>query len=214
MRIYILRHGETEWNKLKRLQGSTDIPLDETGRELARKTGRAVAGAGIRFDACVSSPLGRAAETAKLVLEGQGDGGKVPFDTDPRIAEFSMGAWEGDCLYDTPGLPKADPGFHLFFDAPDRFQGPEDAETFPDVIARTGAFLRDMAERYRDREGRDFNLLVSTHGCASRALLMNIDPVPMKDYWRGCVPPNCSVSIASLRRGKWQLEQQDVRFAE
>lgn len=48
MRIYILRHGETEWNKLKRLQGSTDIPLDERGKELAKKTGEAIADAGIR----------------------------------------------------------------------------------------------------------------------------------------------------------------------
>lgn len=211
MRIYILRHGETEWNKLKRLQGSTDIPLDERGKELAKKTGEAIADAGIRFSACVSSPLSRATETAKLVLLGQES--RVPFFTDSRIAEFSMGAWEGDCLVDRPGYPKADPGFHLFFDAPERFQGPPDAETFPELIARTGAFLRDIALEYRARENEEFNLLVSTHGCASRALLMNIAPVSMDHYWRGCIPPNCAVSVARLRKGAWVLEQQDLRFA-
>lgn len=213
MKIYILRHGETQWNKWKRLQGSTDIPLDDRGRELARRTGIAAAAAGIRLDGCVSSPLGRAVETAKLVLAGQERPGQIPFALDPRIAEFSMGAWEGDCLYDTPGFPKADPGFHLFFDAPERFQGPADAETFSDVIRRTGAFLKDLAQQYQEREEEDFHLLVSTHGCASRALLMNIDPVPMKDYWRGCVPPNCSISIAGLRNGSWKLEQRDRKFA-
>lgn len=68
MRLYIIRHGQTEWNSSYRLQGRTDIPLNESGRELARRTGRALALQGIHFDQICTSPLSRARETAELVM--------------------------------------------------------------------------------------------------------------------------------------------------
>ncbi len=55
MEIYIVRHGETVWNKEKRLQGRTDVPLSEYGRELAEKTGRALRN--VEIDRIYSSPL-------------------------------------------------------------------------------------------------------------------------------------------------------------
>ena len=79
----------------------------------------------------------------------------------------------------------------MFFQSPELARVPQGAETYSEVIERTGAFLRDIAKQYQDYEGKPFNLLVSTHGCASRALLMNIEPVPLKDFWRGQVPQNC-----------------------
>ena len=69
MKIYILRHGQTSWNTLRKLQGQTDIPLNENGILLARKTG-----AGLRnvpFDRVYSSPLRRSLETARLAVEGR-----------------------------------------------------------------------------------------------------------------------------------------------
>ena len=79
IRIYIIRHGITEWNELKRLQGQTDIPLAEEGRALARLTGRGMKN--VHLDRCFCSPLFRARETAQLVL-GERD---VPVIIDPRI---------------------------------------------------------------------------------------------------------------------------------
>ena len=230
MKIYILRHGETEWNKLKRIQGFSDIPLDEKGEDLARQTGKGLLRAGIHFDACVSSPLVRARRTAELVLAEADSfsesiqktlGGssasnltkKTPLWTDSRIEEVNLGVWEGCCMIDDPRFPKADPGAFIFFKEPEQYRAPEGAESFEELIARTGAFLRDLLKKYREYEGKDFNLLVSTHGCASRALLMNIAPVPLKDYWRGQVPPNCSLSIAELQNGRWKLTDRDVLYA-
>ena len=66
MKIYIIRHGQTEWNKSGRLQGQTDIALNENGKELAVKVGYALKE--ISFDRVISSPLARAVETAQLVL--------------------------------------------------------------------------------------------------------------------------------------------------
>ncbi|MEP0962761.1 MAG: histidine phosphatase family protein [Roseobacter sp.] len=85
IKLALLRHGHTEWNRAGKIQGRTDIPLDAAARahlaqfHLPTPWDKA---------ALVSSPLGRAVETAKLV------GGKSP-ETDPALIEMDWGAWEG-----------------------------------------------------------------------------------------------------------------------
>lgn len=66
MRFYIIRHGVTEWNALKKVQGAVDIPLAPEGIRLAKITGEALKD--VPFDICFTSPLKRAEETARLVL--------------------------------------------------------------------------------------------------------------------------------------------------
>ena len=84
MKLYIVRHGETDWNKKRRIQGQVDIPLNDFGRSLARKTAKGLSG--IPFEVCYTSPLGRAKETARLILEGR----KTPILEDQRIIEMSL----------------------------------------------------------------------------------------------------------------------------
>ena len=79
MLIYIVRHGLTEWNKLKKLQGAADVPLAKEGILLAEKTGEALRN--VKFDICFTSPLSRAKQTAEYVL-GKRD---VPIIPDKRI---------------------------------------------------------------------------------------------------------------------------------
>ena len=71
MKLYLIRHGETDYNKMKRNQGQIDIPLNEYGRELAEKTAEGLRG--ISFDLAYTSPLSRAKETAQIVLQGRKD---------------------------------------------------------------------------------------------------------------------------------------------
>ncbi|MBQ4323682.1 MAG: histidine phosphatase family protein, partial [Clostridia bacterium] len=71
MLIYIIRHGETDLNVKGVLQGWVDEPLNESGMRLARITGKKMES--VRFDGCFSSPLKRAAETARIVLEASGN---------------------------------------------------------------------------------------------------------------------------------------------
>ena len=94
MLIYIVRHGLTEWNKLKKLQGIADVPLAEEGILLAEKTGEALRG--VKFDICFTSPLSRARQTAECVL-GKRD---VPIIPDKRIQEIDFGVLEGDQVRD------------------------------------------------------------------------------------------------------------------
>lgn len=87
--LYIMRHGKTEWNAEHKLQGRTDIPLCEEGRQMAKNAHEEYKD--VHFDVCYCSPLCRARETAQLLLEGR----NVPVITDERLIEMSFGIYEG-----------------------------------------------------------------------------------------------------------------------
>lgn len=91
--LVLVRHGETEWNRAQRVQGRTDIPLNETGRRQARETGRRLRQRGERFDAVVASPLSRAADTARLIAEELGQAGDV--ELVEALVERDYGGAEG-----------------------------------------------------------------------------------------------------------------------
>lgn len=192
MKLYMIRHGETAWNKERKLQGHSDIPLNENGCALAEATGKALAN--ISFDYVFSSPLTRAVQTAELVLNER----KLPIQTDERIKEIGFGEYEGICMLDE----FADPEFEKFFVAPEQYQPPKGGETIEHVRQRTGAFLKELAE---NPEYEDKTILIATHGAAIKGLITNITGEPISDYWRGGVHKNCAVSIAECHSGVYTL---------
>ena len=201
MRIYVVRHGETEANALGIFQGRMDGKLAESGRELARVTGRALAG--VAFDAAFSSPLSRARLTAREML-GESGNGSVPLRIDDRLLEIHMGDYEGRRF--RPGEREVDAELcRLFFEDPFRFPGFPGGEDAGDVCARTQGFLRELAE---GRLGDFENVLVSTHGFALRAMLNGLYGDPA-DFWQGHVPYNCSVSIVDAEGGVCRLLESD-----
>lgn len=108
MLLYIIRHGETSWNVMRKIQGATDIPLNENGIRLAKITGEKLAD--VPFDAAISSPLQRAYKTAQLVLGHR----EIPIETDERIQEISFGDLEGEQLLQ---VDPSHPFFSFFADA-------------------------------------------------------------------------------------------------
>lgn len=88
--LVLVRHGQTDWNLQGRIQGSSDIPLNETGRRQARDAGRLLAAE--RWDAIVASPLVRALETAQIIAAEAGFG---EIETDAALRERHYGAAEG-----------------------------------------------------------------------------------------------------------------------
>lgn len=202
MKLYIIRHGETEWNKVKRLQGQTDIPLAEEGIRLARETG-----AGMRdepIDLVISSPLMRAVQTAELLTEGR----NIPIMTDERIIEISFGEWEGECILDSEILPSE---FRkLFYEDPLHCICPPGGETFDEVRHRTGMFFQSLVE---NPEYEHKNILISTHGAASRCLLTQFYE-DKDDIWRGGVPKNCAVTIVEVSGGIGTVVEKDRLYYE
>ncbi|MCD8336268.1 MAG: histidine phosphatase family protein [Lachnospiraceae bacterium] len=224
MRLYIIRHGQTEWNSSYRLQGRTDIPLNESGRELARKTGETFARQGIRFERIYTSPLIRARETAELVSKNNERTELVtPILADLHLQEISFGAMEGERVRDENGVLNVE-NYIRFFNDPERYLPPEGGESFEALLERTGEFLemlRQEALSFTEENSCDEdvsdrhsvgNVLISTHGAASRALLANITHCPLRDFWCGGVPKNCAVTIADLEDGVWKIKEQDRLF--
>lgn len=190
MQIYIVRHGETESNRQGVFQGQTNSQLLESGLELARQTGAALAADGVRFDAAFSSPLSRAWDTARAVLAASGNA-DVPLVREDRLLEVSMGDYEGKRF--RPGEREVDAeAVRLFFEDPFAFAGFPGGEDARAVCARTQEFLAELAARPYG------NVLVSTHGFALRAMLNRLYGNPA-DFWQGHVPYNCSVSIVDVQ---------------
>ena len=92
MKLYLIRHGETDWNKEFKIQGSSDIELNEYGRELAFITREGLRH--IPFDIAYTSPLKRAKETAEIILGGR----NIPLYEDERVQEACFGSFEGATL--------------------------------------------------------------------------------------------------------------------
>ena len=203
MLLYVLRHGVTQWNKLKKVQGAMDIPLAPEGIELAEKTGKALRN--VHFDICFTSPLTRAKQTARCVL-GDRD---IPVIEDKRIQEIDFGVLEGTQFKDAQGKIVSRE-MEIFFTDPLKFKRPENGEDISDILKRTGDFWQ---EKISDPELADKIVLVSSHGCAVRALLHNIYQ-DHEHFWHGCVPPNCSINLVEVKDGKARLLEEDKVYSE
>lgn len=195
MEIYLFRHGETDWNKERKLQGRSDVPLNGSGRALAAETARALEG--VSFDRAFSSPLKRARETAEILLRSR----NILLETDERLLEMSFGDYEGGA-YDPPKTDPAHP-LHDFFRRPERFEPSMGAESFQAAMERGQDFLR---ERIVPLEGSCENVLIVAHGAFNRCLLTAIGEIPLAHFWEIGLP-NCAASILRLEGGRFRIVQ-------
>ena len=154
--LYLVRHGETEWNRQRRLQGRLDSPLTEEGREHARRNGELLAREAVEH--LWVSPLGRTRETAELILARC----NVPATYDDRLMERHCGAWEGLTIDEIVAqFPQEwaerslDPFHHR----------PPAGENLPDMLAR----VAPLAERLGELSQR--RVAIVSHGIMGRVLL-------------------------------------------
>ncbi len=165
-----MRHGKTDWNLLHKLQGKTDIPLNDMGRQMARDARERYKD--IHFDVCFSSPLLRARETAELVLEGR----DVPVIIDDRLAEMGFGIYEGtEEVFEKPECP-----VRVLFFNPEKYEAVGGAESLESLIKRTSEFLDEVAMPLVN-EGKD--VLILGHGAMNSAVIGNIRHKELKDFW-------------------------------
>lgn len=200
MKLYIIRHGQTDWNRAHRLQGRTDIPLNEWGRLVAELTREGLKD--VAFDAAFTSPLIRAKETAELVLEGR----HIPIIEDERIIEVNFGAYEGESFQlDNENLQN-------FFSKPEVYYPVDGSESMESILERTGDFLSEL---YQNPKYQDSTILISTHGAALCGLLCNIKKWEKADFWKGGLHKNCGFSIVEVLDGVPKiLEEAIVAYDE
>ena len=177
--LYIIRHGRTDWNNLKKLQGRTDIPLNEEGRVMAEKAREEYKN--VHFDVCYCSPLVRARQTAQILLEGR----DVPLVYDPRLIEMSFGVLEGiENAYKNPETPA-----YTFFKSPENYIPAEGGESFEELFARTGDFLKEIVEP-QIAEGKD--VLIVGHGAMNSSIICQVKKIPLSHFWDAGIE-NCKL---------------------
>ena len=157
MKVFVARHGLTDWNVQHRAQGRTDNPLNQVGVKQAEELRDNIRE--YDFDVCYASPLERAAETAKIAVNG-----RCEIIYDDRLMERSFGDFEGkqgDSWLEITGYDIGDLKLNTNVGG---------IEPVKDVLARVKDFLDDIKAKHGDDE----NILVVAHGQVARAFHHNL----------------------------------------
>jgi broad specificity phosphatase PhoE len=194
--VYLIRHGETDWNAAGRWQGHSDVPLNAAGLQQASRLARRLAEEGVRFDALYSSDLSRAWDTAVAISGALG----LRPSAAPALREIDLGMWSGKTHADIAAT---------FPDQWSKLQHSEDfprggGETFAAFQARVIVWLDRAAELHPG--GR---IGVVTHGGWIRAAVLHAlgltwgerDPVPAIG--------NGSITILGGAAGRWSVAQMN-----
>ncbi len=177
MDLIYLRHGQTQWNVEGRLQGKTDIPLNDVGIFGAKKAGKILEK--YHIDAAYCSPLSRARQTLKYACPG------VPPILDPRLAEWNFGPWEGQPIAPDLFLERWSYGQPAI----------EGMEQFEDVVVRVGEFYKEIKEKHPSQ-----TVLVVSHGGVSGALHCIIHGIQEGENLRQYCLPNATPVL--IREGQ------------
>lgn len=202
MNVYFMRHGETDWNTIKRLQGRTDIPLNQNGIDLATKTSKAVHESGIVFNKIYTSPLIRAKKTAELMNVYS----KAPLVEDSRIIEFCFGDGEGHTFEEIKTNERFISLRNWFF-APENYKAELGAESYEEFFGRIDDFLttvRKLEAALSPQESENYNLLIVCHGGVVRGLLKQMLGWSVNDFAKTKIP-NCGLNLCKLTEGSFSL---------
>lgn len=159
MNIYLLRHGETDWNRQGRIQGHTDIPLNENGKKQIAQTTAGLAGICPNMDVILCSPLSRAKESAEIAA-GQLHYPKDKIVEEPLLIERSFGEAEGLTAAERE---QKYPNYH-YSDIGYVFPG---MESFEELLGRAHSVFRQIVNTYNDEE----NILAVSHGAMLAAVI-------------------------------------------
>lgn len=172
---YLVRHGETDWNRERRFQGHADPPLNPAGREQARAVAARLAE--VPFAVAYASDLGRASATAAVIVRGR----ELPVTELAELREKQFGAWEGITFLDAE---ERDPErYRRIFRAAtyDGETAPPGGESDMQMLRRVTA----LAGRLRNAHaGGGENILIVAHGASLCALIVALLGLPAAAIWR------------------------------
>jgi broad specificity phosphatase PhoE len=183
--LYLVRHGETDWNRERRLQGTVDVPLNSAGVAQARRLADYFVA--LPIVCLVSSPLARAAATAAILAEGCA----CPHATDARLREIDHGTWTGRTLVDLgqsfPSLVKDEQllpeAFHV-----------SAGESLSAVSRRASDVLADLLDVYRGQSA-----VVVGHGVTLAAMWCAAAGLEIARFHE-CQPPNAAGVVLTFAR--------------
>jgi len=182
--IYLVRHGETEWNKQDIIQGQSESVLNQLGLMQAHELKEQLTG--IDFSQIYSSPLQRAYQTAKILANGQA------IETREELKEIGVGPMEG--LLKAEAMERYTTEYNAFWNRPDEFE-----------LAGAESFLQLQERAWRGLErivnGATGKVLVVSHGALIQALLAKLKNIPLPQLWGPGPPKNCGCQIIRFSHG-------------
>ncbi len=177
MKLYITRHGQTEYNVNKLMVGRTDIPLNEKGIEQAQETRKLLKD--IKFDVIISSPLIRTKQTAEILNIND-----VPIIYDERLLERDCG--------ELTGKKREDVNIEAYWNYYDETKY-ERVEDIKGYFKRIYGFLDDIKEKYKDK-----TVLLVTHMGVTRVIKCYFDGIPENGDISKLGIKNCEVKMFEI----------------
>ena len=189
MKIYITRHGETKWNKERRMQGSKDSSLTSKGIEDAKKLKERLAP--VPFDKIYSSPLGRAVETAEIIKGHR----NLEIEKVPDFMEMSFGEWEGRTVEDVEEA--YGDRYRNFWQAPEIHE-PMGGENFDELLERVDRGLNYIAKNAAED---DVCLLVA-HAVVIKSIYALVKNLPIEEFWNPPFMHGTNLTILEIKEGR------------
>ena len=201
MKLYIARHGETEWNAEGKMQGWMDSKLSERGINNARKLGQSLNN--IDFDFVCCSPLGRTIETANHIL-----GNKKPLIAyNYAFKEMGFGTWEG--MYHDDIKAQYTEKQYNFWNAPHLYT-PIDGESYENFIERVKKGFEGLIQNTNYE-----NILLVTHAAVIKAIFFIIENRSLENFWAPPFTYDTSLSILEVEKGEIRvLMELDISHLE
>lgn len=200
LKLYIVRHGETEWNVIKRFQGQLNTPLTEKGMEKLRKTGKKLEN--VLFDEVYTSELGRTVASAEIILN-ENRGYKNKKRELKKLAELNevyFGVWQG-LTYEEVFLKYPEEGNNYFYNVKNYNAENVEAENLKDALER---FLKGINKILDSHESG--NILVVTHGTVFEMFMNYVANNSIFDIDERTLMGNGDYKVFSYKDGKFQEE--------
>lgn len=200
LKLYIVRHGETEWNVIKRFQGQLNTPLTEKGMEKLRETGKKLEN--VLFDEVYTSELGRTVASAEIILnENRGYRNKKrELKKLAELNEVYFGVWQG-LTYEKVFLKYPEEGNNYFYNVKNYKAKNVEAEKLEDALER---FLKGINKILDSHESG--NILVVTHGTVFEMFMNYVANDSIFDIDERTLMGNGDYKVFSYKDGKFQEE--------
>lgn len=189
--IILVRHGQTEWNRIERFRGRADIPLNETGLAQADAAGQRVASAW-QPTAVYSSPLSRAVKTAEAIAGHF----NLPVQVHPGLADINYGEWQG--LSPEEARQRWPEAIDAWYNRPDEARIPG-GETLGQLRQRLMASVDELALRHPEQ-----TIVLVGHTVTNRTILLGVLGLGNQRFWH-LRQDTCAINVIEAKAGDYTL---------
>ncbi|MDK2584558.1 histidine phosphatase family protein [Romboutsia sedimentorum] len=191
MKIYITRHGQTEWNVEGRMQGAKNSNLTQQGKKEALNLGNSLKDT--KIDYIYTSPLTRAYDTALLIKSDR----EIDVEVYENLKEMNFGIWEG--MHSDDVVRDYEEEHYKFWNEPHLYT-PIGGETFESLINRVKIALSDIINQNKGE-----NILLVTHTVVIKAIYAIVKDYEIKDFWNPPYIKNTCVTILECNEGSYKF---------